>query len=354
MKNPVYIEYRRSTVLGIVLLLLLSGLGAAVHYLRSVDDKVLQTKVKLASLSSQLDSEFSPVLAFMEAVRRAALVKFAQTGVQSDATLLLLQLNSGVAEPMPLTLEDGSINQELLMLQRLQPYFELAQETQPHLIGMYYLSEQGFVYNGLPKWSDYIADQLMQWHKDTLPEPAYERGQVFFAEFLPQQAAVMLPLYAEDKKLGRFVFALRLEPLLTPMYQQHPDAEFMLLDQSGQLINSSMARPPQRVDQHMLQIQRLNTMPWSLALLEQKTSLFAAGLKEFIWHWFSYVLLLAVFFIVMQYRYRHRTLSPSNRLLLHIERLSKGQSQGVRRVPYGWNEVFDKIRNLYQTPDHSE
>ena len=223
-------------------------------------------------------------------------------------------------------------------------------ETQPHLVGMYYFSEQGFAFNGQMKWSDYIVDHLLLWYQKNMPEPAYERGQIFFSEFLPQQAAVMLPLYAEDKKLGHFVFALALEPLLAPVYQQHSDADFVLLDQSGQLINSSLAQPPQDIDQHVLQIQRLNTMPWSLGLLEQKTSLFAAGLKEFIWHWLSYAMLLGLMLLAMQYRYRRRTLSPMNRLLIHIRRLNSGQSHGVRHVPAGWDEVFDKTFELTQKP----
>lgn len=349
MKNPVYIEYRRSTVLGVILLLLLSAFGAAAHYIRSLDDKVLQTKVRLAAVGSQLDSEFTPVLAFMEAVRRASLLKMALPAPDTAASLLLLQLNNGQSDMVTLTGSDD-VDAEQLMLLRLQPYFELAQETQPHLVGMYYFSERGFAYNGQAKWSDYIVDHLLQWYQQNMPEPAYERGQIFFSQFLPQQAAVMLPLYAEDKKLGHFVFALALEPLLAPVYQQHKDAEFVLLDQSGQLINSSMAQPPASIDQHVLQIQRLNTMPWSLGLLEQKTSLFAAGIKEFVWYWFSYALLLALFLLGMQYRYRLRTLAPANRLLVHIERLSQGRSQGVRHIPYGWNEVFDRISRLKQPP----
>ncbi|MCD1597220.1 hypothetical protein [Rheinheimera aquimaris] len=350
MKNPLYIEYRRSTLLGILLVLLLSALGAVVHYVRSLDDNVVQTKFRLSTVGNQLDSEFTPVLAFMEAVRRASLLKMSLPAVETDESLLLLQLSDGRDSQVAITAPDEGVDAELLMLWRLQPYFELATETQPHLVGMYYFSEQGFAFNGQAKWSDYIVDHLLLWYQKNMPEPAYERGQIFFTEFLPGQAAVMLPLYAEERKLGHFVFALALEPLLAPVYQQHSDADFVLLDQSGQLINSSLARPPQDIDQHVLQIQRLNTMPWSLGLLEQKTSLFASGLKEFIWHWFSYAVLLGLLLVAMQYRYRLRTLTSFSRLLVHIERLSQGRSQGVRRIPFGWQEVFERISRLKQPP----
>jgi hypothetical protein len=348
MKNPVYYEYRRSTLFGLILIVVLSGLGAAVHYLRSVDDKVVQTKSRLAAVSSQLDTEFAPVLAFMEATRRAALVKLALPAEVADFSVPVLQLDSGQTQQLALSTEDGSVSAELQMLHRLQPYFELAKDTQPHLVGVYYLSEQGYAYNGMPKWSDYIVDQLLQWHNNIDPEPGYERGQIFYSEFLSEQAAVLLPLYVADKKIGRFVFALSLQPMLAPMYRQHQDSEFMLLDQSGKVINSSTSKAVQSINEHMLQIQRLESMPWSLALLEQKTSLFAAGINAFIWHWCSYALLLGVFLLAIQFRYRHRTLSPANRLLIHIERLGNGQVQGVRHVPRGWAEVFDRISQLAQ------
>ncbi|MDP5142530.1 hypothetical protein ORJ00_07230 [Rheinheimera baltica] len=351
MKNPVYIEYRRSMVIGILLLLVLSGFGAVVHYIRSIDATVLQNKVRLAAVGNQLDSEFGPVLAFMEAVRRAALLKLNIPPLETDTTLPILQLKDGLADVGVIMDSAGNTNTEMLLLLRLQPYFELAQETQPHLVGMYYVSEQGFAYNGLPKWSDYVADHLLQWRRDNMSEPNYERGQVFYPEFLPQQVAVVLPLYVDDNRVGRFIFALSLESLLAPLYQQHQDAVFMLLDQSGQLINSSLQQPMKSIDEHLLQIQRLSSMPWSIGQLEQKTNVFTSGLKELLWHWLSYALLLGVFLLVMQYRYRRRTLSPSSRLFVHIERLAQGRAQGVRRVPYGWNEVFDRVSDVRKTSE---
>ncbi|WP_166839260.1 hypothetical protein [Rheinheimera pleomorphica] len=356
MKNPVYYEYRRTAVFGTVLLLLLASLGATLHYLRSVEARVTQTKQRLLAVSNQLDAEFAPVLAFGEAVRRAALAKLTLTlqAVPNETLLPLLQLNSGQTVQVRVVAADGTTQPELMMLYQLQPYFELAQQAQPHLVGMYYISEQGFVYNGQPKWSDYIADQLLQWHENTGTEPSYERELVFYSEFLSQQAAVSLPLYADDKKLGRFVFALALQPMLAPMYQQHANTEFMLLDQSGEVISSSTSSALQSINEHLLQIQRLRTMPWSLGLLEQKTSLFAAGLADFIWHWLSYATLMLLLLLALQYRYRRRTLSPLNRLLIHIDRLEQGQLQGVRHVPSGWAEVFDKIARLVKLTKTSE
>ncbi|NRQ43417.1 hypothetical protein HRH59_12755 [Rheinheimera sp. YQF-2] len=350
MHNPSYTEYRRTGLLGLILVLLLSTFAATLHYLRSVDDKVLQTRTRLVAVSSQLDSQFAPVLAYSAAVIKVAQLKLALPPLTTEDSILLLDLDAEQTQQLPLTSDDSSLQAELQMLMHLQPHFDMVVEALPSVVGVYYLSERGLAYNGQNKWSDYMADHLLQWHKHAVNsrENGYERGMVFYTEFMPQQAAVLLPLYTDERRLGSFLFALSLEPMLAPMYEQHSDIDFMLLDQAGELISHSTAQPPQSTTEHMLQIQRLNTMPWSLALLEQKTSLFAAGVKDFLWHWCSYAVLLGTLLLALQYRFRRRTLSAVHRLTIHLERLANGQSQGVRHVPDGWQDIFDRICQLHK------
>lgn len=355
MKNPVYFEYRRSTLIGALLVVLLSIVGAAVHYLRSVDNQVTQHKATLTAAAQQLDSEFTPVQAFIDAVGRASLLKLALPALGSDDTLPLLRLSDG--ETLNVAIYDetnDSINNELMMLQLLQPYFYVAREAQPQLSGMYYISAQGYAYNGSVKWADYTADQFRQWF-DTLPNSlSYSREPTVMASFLPQQAVILQPLYVEEQRLGYFVFALSFEVLMTPIYQQYPQVDFLLLDGAGKVVTASLAQLPKEVDAHLLQIQRLTQLPWSLALLEQKTSVFSSGVADFVWHWISYLVLLAVLLYALQYRFRRKTLSPVNRLTVHIDRLARGQMQGVRRIPYGWDEVFHRVSDIRQRPADSE
>lgn len=350
MINPIYHEYRRSSLMGAMLVLILSLLGGAVHYIRSVDSTVLSSKDKLAVIGMQLDTEFRPILTFAEAVRRTAEAKLDLPPLTTDSTITVLKLASGSVTDLPVNEQQS----ELQMLLRLWPYFELAPQAQPHLVAMYYVSEQGFVVNGQNRWPDYVADQFILWQQQHIATPAYQRDMLYYTEFLPQQAALALPLYANDVKLGRFVFAVSLQTVLAPLQNNNTGSRFMLLDTTGELIHSSTALSATEVDGHMLQVQRLSSMPWSVALLEQKTSLFAAGVKEFVWHWLSYLLLLTALLLVMQYRYRRRTLSAINRLLVHIERLVKGQTRGVRHVPQGWHEVFDRVCQLTQRSGSSE
>lgn len=341
MYNPLYQEYRRSSLMGLVLVVLLSLAGATIHYLRSVDDKVLLRKSQLQHVSARLDAEFTPIVIFAEAIRRTAGIKLAMPPT-ADSALHALQLDNG--QTIKLTVPPEQ--RELQMLQRLLPYFELAGQAQAHLNGMYYISEQGFAINGQQQWPAELAAGFIHWQQQLPAEKAHQREMRFYSEFLPDQAALTLPLYENNVLLGRLVFALSLQTLLKPIQKTGSDLHYMLLDVAGEVIHSSTNLSPQMINGHLLQVQRLETMPWSLGLLEQKVSLFAAGVKDFLWHWLSYLLLLAGLLLFMQYRYRHHTLSAFNRLLVHTQRLSKGQLQGVRRIPDGWRELFDRISLL--------
>lgn len=354
MKNPVFAEYQRARLFGIVLVIALSCFAALVHYWRSVEDNVAQSKARLNLVAMQLDSQLLPLQAYIGALQRAALMKLQLPPMQEAQSIALLSFNTLETSQQAAVADNDIQTAELQMLLRLQPYFDVVNDTQPFIKGIYYLSEQGFGYNGQHRWSDYIAEQVSAWRDGTSNEISFDRNTVFYPTFVQEQAALMLPLYQDDKKLGRFLFAIDLQQLLTPLYQLHADADFMLLDQSGNIISGSSSRQLQSIDQHLLQVQRLNSAPWSLAVLKPKTSLFAVGFAAFLWHWFLYALLLGTLLLAMQYRFKRRTLSPTNRLLLHIERLLKGEAHGVRHIPMGWQEVFDKVFQLSKNDTSSK
>lgn len=350
MKNPVYTEYKRSSLLGGLLVLALSLLGATGHYLLTIDSKVVHSKSLLDNAVQQLDSTLLPLMGFAEALRRNAQIKLQLPAMQSDDSLPVLSVNTTDTEQLPLYGENAALNLELQMLLRLQPYFELAGETQPVVKGLYYISEQGFAYNGASKWPDYLAEQLLKWRQDTAQTLSFERDLVFYSHFSPQQAAMMVPLSYQDKKLGSFLYIVATDSLLAPVHSQYPQLDFMLLAQSGDLVGGAgNIKRPQRADEHMLQIQRLSSTPWSLAVLEYKTNVFAAGLQTFFWHWLGYLLLLGALLVALQLRYKKRTLSAVGRLIVHIDRLAAGQPHGVRHIPQGWTEVFDKVYQLHDS-----
>jgi len=350
MNNPAYTEYKRSSLLGALLVLALSLLGATAHYLLTIDNKVIHSKGLLDNAAQQLDSTLLPLMGFAEALRRNAQVKLQLPAIQNDDSLPVLSFNTTDTEPLPLYSENAALNLELQMLLRLQPYFELAGETQPLVKGLYYVSEQGFAYNGTAKWPDYLAEQLVKWQQDMARTISFERDLVFYSYFSPQQAVMLVPLSYQDKKLGSFLYIVATDNLLATVHNQYPQLDFMLLDQSGELVGGAgNIQRPQRADEHMLQVQRLSSTPWSLAVLERKTNVFAAGLQTFFWHWLGYLLLLGALLLALQLRYKKRTVSAVGRLIVHIDRLSAGKPHGVRHIPQGWAGVFDKVYQLHDS-----
>ena len=348
MKNPIYIEYKRGSILGWMLVVALASGGALVHYLRSVDNQVVYSKSQLDAASRQFDSQMVPLLAFAESMRRAALFKLALPATETAGTLTLLSLQTADTSVQPVSAEQP----EMQMLLRLQPYFELLADAQPFVKSSYYLSDQGYAYNGADKWSDYLVEDLLQWQQGSAQTVKFEADLIFVPRFNAQQAALVVPLSYQSKKLGSFIYLLQTEAMLAPIYSHYPQLDFMLLDQSGAVIGSSTAKPPQSIDEHMLQIQRLDTVPWSLAVIEPKTNVFAAGLSTFFWHWLSYAVLLSALLLAMRYRYKTHTLSQVSRLLIHIERLAGGQSRGVRHVPEGWADIFDQVYKVNDNKDN--
>ena len=349
MRNPIYYEYKRAFKLGAFLVLILASVGATLHYLGNIDQQVLHNKNKLDAASQQFDSQMAPLLAFAQSMRRAALLKLSLDAAPTAPSLTLLSLDTAETASQTLSPEQP----EWLMLHRLQPYFELLSDAQSAVTVSYYVSAQGMAYNGGGKWSDYRSESLVQWHKQRAQTVQFETDILFEPRFSANQVAVLLPLTYQGKVLGSFVYVLDTAAMLAPIFSHYPLLDFMLLDQSGAVITGSQAQAPQSVAQHLLHIQRLNTVPWSLAVIERKTNVFAAEVATFFWHWLSYAFLLTLLLLAMRYRFKNKTLSPVSRLLIHIERLANGQSRGVRHIPDGWAGIFDQIYQLHDKPKDS-
>ncbi|MGI5308044.1 hypothetical protein [Rheinheimera sp. WS51] len=348
MKNPVYLEYQRAKLLGVILIVGLSVLGALSHYLRAVDDGVIKTKQQLNTASSQLNEKFNALQSYATALQSTAQLKLLAVRPIVDAEVAVLSFSDAQTIKIALDDEQDPFFIEANMLQQLQPYFDLISQVQPFISNIYYVSEQNVAFNGLSRWPDYIAEQMLSWHSGFVKSQSFNRENIFHSTFIQQQSLLQVPLYENDKILGRFLFALDLKSLLKPVYSLYPQNDLMLLDQAGNLIANSTSRALPEIEQQMMHVQRLTNTPWSLAILAPKTSLFASGFKVFIIHFISYLVLLSLLFSLMNYRFKRRVVSPINRLFIHIERLASSDTDGVRHIPLGWNDIFDKVYRLTQ------
>tara|TARA_R110002126_G_scaffold172463_5_gene321211 strand:- start:6599 stop:7663 length:1065 start_codon:yes stop_codon:yes gene_type:complete len=345
MSSPVYTIYNRTIKFSLILILVLSFVAALVQFLLHFNRSLSVKQQQLAMFTQQVDAQVMPVLQFAEAVKNRA-QQSTQLASPVEQSVPLLSLTTGDVNSHQLTADNESLNSELHMLVQLQPYFDIAPASISSLKDLYYLSEQGFAYNGQQKWSDYVVEQLQAWlQRYSRLENGFDRNPVFYKDFILEQAAMSMPIYVNERKIGRFVLALELAPLLQQLEKNNPGRYFLLLDQAGEIIASSRFINGDSLENYQLQIQRLNGLPWSLALIDKSGTVLTAGLGRFIYYWLSYAIVLLVLGWFLGRRYKRKIVGPMQRLSIHIDRLVSGQ-QGVRRVPEGWHDLFDKVSKL--------
>lgn len=85
--------------------------------------------------------------------------------------------------------------------------------------------------------------------------------------------------------------------------------------------------------------------PLPLVILERRHGLISEGMAGFLGYWVGYLLVLAAALLAFFCRYKQKVLQPLQRLGIYIERLARNQG-GVRHIPGGWEEMFDKITRL--------
>jgi hypothetical protein len=345
MTSPAFAVYNRTVKFSLVVILALSFSVAFVHFLLQFNSSVQQNRRQLEMFAQQMDAQVEPVLQFAQAVKTRG-QRGMQLAVADDNQLALLSLTTLDVTLHQLSEVDQPVDPELQMLLQLQPYFDIAPASIAPLKSLFYISEQGFAYNGQHKWSDYIVEHLVQWLAlNQRSENGYDRNPVFYKHFILEHAAMSVPFYVNERKVGRFVLALELAPLLANLEKNNPDRYFLLLDQAGEVIASSTFINGDNLEQYQLQIQRLSGIPWSLALIDKRGSLFYAGIGSFILYWFSYAGVLLILCWLLARRYKRRIMGPLQRLSTHIDRLSHGQA-GVRRIPDGWQDLFERVSQL--------
>ena len=345
MSSPAYAVYRRTVKFSLVVIAALSFSVALVQFLLQFNTSQQQNRQQLEMFAQQMDAQVEPVLQFAQAVSARG-----QRGMQLAVTdknqLSLLSLTTLDVMLYEVFHANQQVNPELQMLLQLQPYFDIAPASITPLKNLFYISEQGFAYNGQSKWSDYVVEHLVQWlQRYQRSENGYDRNPVFYKDFILDQAAMSVPFYVNERKIGRFVLALELAPLLATLEKNNPDRYFLLLDQAGNVIARSTFINGDNLEQYQLQIQRLTGIPWSLALIDKRGSLLYAGIGRFILHWLSYAGVLLVLAWLLARRYKRKIIGPLQRLSTHIDRLHNGQA-GVRRVPEGWHDLFARVSQL--------
>lgn len=342
MQNPAFIEYYRTRKLAAVFVIFLSLLAAFVHFLMTVDNRLQQTDQRLQYKAAQLDSQLTPLLQFSDWLSILALS--GQAEWQTSVPLTLYNHAGTALSLEQLQLTATSVDAEVRMLQHLALAFSAVQILLPAAERIVYVSEQDFLYISPEQFSLLQLQALSPWFAKRDKGSWQENVDLQTTALENNKLVLSRRIKHASGNIGYILFVLDVSLLLQSLQKQTPTADFLLLDDSGQLLGgtSKAGTVPEEL---LLQLQRIGKQPFSLVMLEHRGGLFNEGLSSFIVYWLSYLLVLAVAVAAFLYRLKQKIVSPVGRLTIHVERMLREQG-GVRHIPSGWEEMFDKIGRL--------
>lgn len=335
MQNPATSDFQRNLRIALVFILLLSVGAAFIHFLLTLDQRMTRQAKQLELKALQLDIQLTPLLKLGEWFKQQAL---SQPDVTTGLPLTLYNHDG-----QTLTEDDmqqGVSTVERSFLQANTGAFNASRLLYPWLERVLYTSDSGFIYLQPQQLSLLQIQALSPW----LAGNVSADNKVAFSKSDDNKLIFSTPLKFTSGETGRLLFVVDIPALLLPLQKVTPEADFLLLDESGQILGGTVAASSQ-LEQRLLQLQRIGQQPLSLVMLEQRHGLISEGMAGFLGYWFGYLFVLAAALLAFFYRYKQKVLQPLQRLGIHIERLARNQG-GVRHIPGGWEEMFDKITRL--------
>ena len=335
MQNPATSDFQRNLRIALVFILLLSVGAAFIHFLLTLDQRMTRQAKQLELKALQLDIQLAPLLKLSEWLQQQA---------QSHSPIIpALPLTLYNRDGQTLTEDDmqqGVSTVERSFLQVNTGAFNASRLLYPWLERVLYTSDGGFIYLQPQQLSLLQIQALSPW----LAGNVSADNKVALSKSDDNKLIFSTPMKFTSGETGRLLFVVDIPALLLPLQKVTPEADFLLLDESGQILGGTVAASSQ-LEQRLLQLQRIGQQPLSLVMLEQRHGLISEGMAGFLGYWFGYLFVLAAALLAFFYRYKQKVLQPLQRLGIHIERLARNQG-GVRHIPGGWEEMFDKITRL--------
>ncbi len=342
MQNPALFEYKRGCKLAAVFVVMLSFLAALCHFLLTIDNRLSYTEQRLGLKAAQLDSHVLPLVQLADWYSKVALAN--QASQLADRPLPLydqagnrLTLNQAQALGVATTAE-------LAQLQQFNVAFAAVQVMQPAVERVLYVSDSGFVYFNHEQSALLQLEKLAAWFNKREANTESEHNGLTSFAIANNKALLSQRIKQGRDGVGYLLFMLDVPTLLSPLQQQTPDANFLLLDDNGQLLGGTTDKTVE-TSELVMQLQRIGNQALSLVMLEQRNGLFNAGIESFLFYWIDYLLVLSIAAAAFCYRFKQKVVSPVKRLTIHVERIVRDQG-GVRHIPGGWEEIFDKISRL--------
>lgn len=347
--NPLHLEYKRAQRTALLLVILLALSAAAVDYFWGLHQRLNQRQAMLYSATEDLEHQLVPVLELLTLLQQEAVSALsAESSLSQSPSLAGSQWSLDKTQPQQLS------TTEQQMLQQLQPLLLFSQRSVASVRQLNYLSASGVWYQPQTERSTTAAAlSELYWpqfqHQQQLTQPQVRLHKL---PTHPASYVLSIALVAQQQLLGELVLEFDLPLLLQKTAKAQQGAQLQLFNESGELLLAvsngellpTAAQTP--LMHHSDQLKMLTVLPLSLHIEAEQYQMFSVEIVDFIVHFLLFLLSLLLLLAYCRRRYRARVLSPFQRLLVHVDRLLRGDAQGVRNVPKDWQPLFRQLEQL--------
>lgn len=343
--NPLHLEYKRTRRNALVLLVLLAFAGAALDYFWGLQQRLAQRQAMLHAAAEDLDHQLKPFVELLHTLTVDATQQLQQTALPTSATQPLQGSQWSIS-----TAAVAFSAAEVQLLNQLRTFFQLSQRTLPSLEHVYYASMSGTWYQPAERvqpWqqtqAELFSQKYQQQAREALPKVWLTKVQTDSSRYL-----LVSPVYLQQQWVGEFILELDLTHLLKNAAIAQDGAKLQLFDEGGELlvaVGGSESSEPQQLHTSD-KLRMLSTLPLSLHVEPDLQRTFADESLDFIVQLLLFLATLFTLFWYFQQRFRSKVLSPFLRLQVHVDRLAKGDPQGVRQIPSDWQTLFRQLDQL--------
>lgn len=347
--NPLHTEYKKSQLRTFIVVLCLAFAAAVFDYFIALNHRIAQQQNLLNSAVEDLEHQFSPLLHLMTILKADAELSMLAEQPMDKSKPLTGMLWSVVAEQPEATLSDA----EVAMLQQLTPKLQHSQRSTIVIRQFSYISNNGVWYSTAENrtaahelQSELYWEQKQQQHKLGLPDIRLHKVDAAETIFL-----LSIPLQRKEQFVGELLLELDLATMLKLVAKAQQGARVQLMNDVGQAlltVEKMQVVPvqPQDLIHHSDNLKALEQLNLTLHLEPVHIASVSNELMNFIGHLLLYLATLMLLSFYLRRRFKTKVLSPFHRLLVHIERLRRGDEQGVRNVPADWVQVFHQVEQI--------
>ncbi|OBP16601.1 hypothetical protein A5320_04185 [Rheinheimera sp. SA_1] len=355
--NPLHTEYKRSQLRTFIVVLCLAFSAAVFDYFIALNQRIAQQQNLLNSAVEDLEHQFSPLLHLMTVLKADAELSLLAEQPSDASKPLTGMLWSVVAEQPDATLSDA----EVAMLQQLMPKLQHSQRSTVVIRQFSYVSNSGVWYStndgrtaAQELQSELYWEQKQQQHKLGLPDIRLHKVDAAEAIFL-----LAIPLQKKEQHVGELLLELDLAFMLKLVAKAQQGARVQLMNDVGQAlltVEKMQVVPvqPQDLIHHSDNLKSLEQLNLTLHLEPVHIASVSSELMSFMGHVLLYLATLMLLAIYLRRRFKTKVLSPFHRLLVHIERLRRGDIQGVRNIPADWGQVFQQVEQIRTGTDETQ